>query len=480
MRRVTLALFVVGCALIQMPTDADARVSENVLRLQQVSDGIAEVAALVKPGVVAIVAEGTVTVTMRDPFSGTPFERLFGNPHGRGPQGPREREMPRSGQGSGVIVQHKGDIYILTNNHVVQGSSQIQVQLADDRYFAAEIVGTDSLSDIAVLSVKATDLPTVAFGHSADLRDGEMVLAVGNPLGYRHSITYGIVSAMGRERFNTSEYGSYIQTDAAINPGNSGGALVNLKGELVGLNAAIVSRSGGYEGIGFAIPVDLARSVMEQIIEHGGVRRGLLGVKIDDIDPVTAEAMGMESTRGVLINSVTPDGPANKAGISGGDVVLAMDGSPVRNVTELRARIGATAPGTRVQLRFLRDGKERTAEVELGELTHDSFAAAQAPADPAVDSRLGLEAQELTPEIASRLGADDDAGVVVAGVRSGSEAARRGIKRGDIIREINRQRVRDLDEYRHALADTEPSEAVLILIERGRSTLYVGLRMPAE
>ncbi len=479
MRGSVLIWFVAVAGMVSAARPYAAHASTNLNYVQRMSDGIADVAAMVKPGVVAIVAEGTRTVTMRSPFDQFPFERFFRPPGGRDPQ-PEEREMPHSGQGSGVIVAHGGDTYILTNYHVVQGADRIRVQLADDRYFEAEIAGTDSLSDLAMLTVNADDLPVVQLGRSVDLRDAEMVLAIGNPLGYAHSITLGIISARGRGRFSPVEYGYYIQTDAAINPGNSGGPLVNLKGEIIGINTAIVTRTGGYQGIGFAIPVDMVRDVMTQLIEHGTVRRGLLGAIIGDIDALTAEALGMRDTRGVMINSVSPGGPAEVAGVKGGDVVLAVDDDRVRNATELKAVIGATPPGSRVDLLILRDGEEKTISVELAELTEEALAGTDPVRAPSGEARLGLEVQALTPEIARRMGVDDDEGVIVASVRSGSEAGRRGIRRGDIIREINRQRIRDMSDYADALDKVEPGDAVLMLIVRGDSTRYVGLRMPRE
>ncbi len=476
MRTQSRCVLSVLLALSLLPPTGVQTAGADQAQLQEFSSALAEVVAQVKPGVVAIVAEGKVTVTYRDPFSGTPFERFFGFP----PSEPPTREFERSGQGSGVIVGYGGKQYILTNNHVIRQADAIRVQLADDRYFSAEVVGADSLSDVAVLRVKASALPTVPFGSSDALREGELVLAVGNPLGYAHSVTLGIVSAVGRSRFSVSEYGSYIQTDAAINPGNSGGALVNMRGELVGLNTAIVSRSGMNEGIGFAIPSDMVRDVMGQLIENGEVRRGLLGALIGDIDPTAAEGLGLPNTRGVEIRSVQPGGPAAVAGLKAGDIVLAVDGKQVRNATELKGAIGATSPDTRVQLRILRDGREQTVAVKLGKLTAEAMVAAGGQQSEAAASALGLEVQELTPEIARSLRADHTDGVVVAAVAPGSEASRRGIERGDIIREVNHREVTSVQEYEDALEQVEPGQVVLMLVERRGTTRYVGLRVPAK
>ncbi|MBI2503371.1 MAG: DegQ family serine endoprotease [Candidatus Latescibacteria bacterium] len=457
---------------------AYANVEENLAQLQQFSDGFALVASTVTPGVVAIESRQNANGDERsqNPFEGTPFEDFFQYRHQFGPPQPRE------GQGSGVIVNHKGKYYILTNYHVVRGADELEVRLEDGRDFEAEIVGTDSLSDVAVLKVDAQTLPAVIMGDSDRLRVGEWVLAIGNPFGFEHSVTTGIVSASGRQRFG-QEYGSFIQTDAAINPGNSGGALVNLRGELVGINTAIISRSGGYQGIGFAIPVNLVKNVMQQLIEHGEVRRGLLGVEIDNLDRVKAEALGLDKTQGVLITVVRPGGAAEKAGVKRGDVVLEVDGKPVRNTVELKSLIGETPPGTRVDLLVARDGGEQTLGVVLDQLTAEALGRGGAapaeeglPADP-----LGLEVQDLTPQVAEHLGYEGQSGVVVVRVQPHSEAARRGLQRGDLIQEVNRRPVGSAEEYGGALsAAAKRSRSVLLTVRRGDTVNLRGLRLPAQ
>ena len=297
MRKLYFSLFILSLAVV-----GNARASENLQFLRQMSDGFAEVVAQVKPGVVKITTEGTVNVEGRSPWRGTPWEDFFDRP--------RELE----GQGSGVRVNFNGDQYILTNNHVIRHADNIRVETTDSRFFEAEIVGRDPLSDIAVLKVAAEDLPAVAMGDSDQLREGEWVIAIGNPLEFAHSVTTGIISALGRGRFSMSEYGSFIQTDAAINPGNSGGALVNLRGELIGINTAIVSRSGGNIGLGFAIPINLVKGVVAQLVEHGEVRRGLLGVIIGNLDPLVAETMGLDRNHGVVIDEVTSGGSSRQSG----------------------------------------------------------------------------------------------------------------------------------------------------------------------
>ena len=415
MRKLYLSLFILSLAVA-----GNARASENLQFLRQMSDGFAEVVAQVKPGVVKITTEGTVNVEGRSPLRGTPWEDFF-----ELPDQPRELE----GQGSGVIINFSGDQYIITNNHVIRHADNIRVEMTDSRFFAAEVIGRDPLSDIAVLKIAAEDLPTVAMGDSDQLREGEWVLAIGSPLTFSHSVSTGIVSAVGRKRF-FGEYGSFIQTDAAINMGNSGGALVNLHGELVGINTAIVSRSRsrGNIGLGFAIPVNLVKDVVAQLVEHGEVRRGLLGVRIANLDPLVAETMGLDRNHGVVIDEVTSEGAADKAGVKVGDVVLAIDGQPMRNLTELRDRIGRTAPGTEVELLVLRDGKEKRIKVELELRTEEALAAGRSRDDADVEQEvLGLKVQELTAELAQRLGYEDENGVLIARVKRGSEAARSGV-----------------------------------------------------
>ena len=442
---------------------------ESLRQLQALSDGFAAVAAQVTPGVVSIVTEQTVTAQRS--FRGTPWE-FFGMPDSP------SREQRREGQGSGVIVHYEGNSYIITNYHVVRKANKISVELTDERHFEAEVVGTDSLSDLAVLRIDEDELSSVPWGRSEDLRVGEWVLAIGNPFGWEHSISAGIVSAKGRRRFGEN-YGSFIQTDAAINPGNSGGALVNLRGELVGINTAIISRSGGYEGIGFAIPVDMARDVLRQLVEYGEVKRGLLGVEITDLDDVTAEALGMQNTRGVFVRSVGEDGPAEKAGVEQGDVILAVDGNPTRSTTALRSLIGASPPDTKVTLRLLRDRKEKEIVVELGELTEEVLTSARR-SDPgeASGGSLGLRLQELTPELARRLRYDEGTGVVVVAVRQDSRAFRRGFRQMDIILEINNEPLQSIDDFERILDELESGTAVMFLVRGRRETRFISLRLP--
>ena len=460
MRKFCISLFILSLAVA-----GNAQASENLQLLRQMSDGFAELAAQVKPGVVKITTEGTEEGRVLDLPWGRPF---------------RVPNQPRQGQGSGVIVELDGQQYIITNNHVIRRADDIRVEGTDSRFFAAEVVGRDSLSDVAVLRIDAEDLPTLTLGDSDQLREGEWVMAIGNPLGFAHSVTMGTVSALGRDRFGP-EYGSFIQTDAALNKGNSGGALVNLRGELVGINTAITSNDGGNIGIGFAIPINLVKHVAAQLIEHGEVRRGLLGVRIGNLEPLLAEAMGLDNTQGVLITSVSSGRAADKAGVKRDDIVLEVDGQPVRNAVDLRSLIGSTAPGVEVELLVLRDGKRKRIEVELEALTEEVFASTAGSRDSnEARGPLGIRVANLTDERAERLGYEDESGVVIVRVARGSEAAKRGLRRWMLIQEINDERVETVEDYEDALAEIEPGSAFMMRVLGERGTRLVGMRMPVN
>ena len=461
MRKFCFSLFILSLAVA-----GNAQASENLQLLRQMSDGFAELAAQVKPGVVKITTEGTEEGRVFD----LPWGRPFPVP-----------DQPRRGQGSGVIAEFDDQQYIITNNHVISRAEDIRVEVTDSRFFAAEVVGRDSLSDVAVLKIDVEDLPTLTLGDSDQLREGEWVMAIGNPLGFAHSVTMGTVSALGRERFGPKEYGSFIQTDAALNKGNSGGALVNLRGELVGINTAITSNDGGNIGIGFAIPINLVTHVAEQLIEHGEVRRGLLGVHIRDLEPLLAEAMGLDNTQGVLIDQVRPGQAADKAGVKRDDIVLEVDAQPVYNVVDLRSQIGRTAPGVEVELLVLRDGERKRIKVELESLTEEALATSAGARDSnETRGPLGIRVENLKDEWAERLGYEDESGVMVVRVARGSEAAKRGLRRGMLIQEINDEQVETVEDYEDALEEIEPGSAFMMRVLGQRGTRLVGMRMPVN
>jgi serine protease Do/serine protease DegQ len=379
-------------------------------------------------------------------------------------EGPgREREV--DGAGSGVIVDAVNG-YILTNHHVIANADTITVTLLENRSFIARVVGSDEGSDLAVLKVEAANLTSIPFGDSTTLRVGDYVVAIGNPFGFTNSVTSGIVSALGRSGLNTLAFEDFIQTDASINPGNSGGALVNLKGELVGINSAIISRTGGNVGIGFAIPVNMARAIMAQLVATGTVRRGLLGVKIEDITPDIAATLDLPSNSGALVWEVNPNSAAERAGIRIEDVIVSINGAPLRDTGSLRNAIGLLPPGQEVTVGLLRDGREQTVTAVLGELA-PTAAVSAAPREERRES--GLDVVFEGADIVDNSG--DLGGLFVARVDPNSPAANRGLQQGDIITKVNKVRVRTLAE---AVPIMENARAILLEVQRGdRSSLIL-------
>ncbi len=396
-----------------------------------------------------------------DPFNDF-WRRFFGGPSPRGPQ--RQRSL-----GSGFIVD--GDGSILTNNHVVENAQKILVKLSDDQEYEAKVIGRDSKTDIAVIKVNAkTNLMAATLGDSDRLEVGEWVVAIGNPFGLDSTVTSGIVSAKGRH-IGQGPYDNFIQTDASINPGNSGGPLINLRGEVIGMNTAIFSRTGGNIGIGFAIPINLVKELLPQLRGKGKVTRGYLGVLIQKVTPEIAESLGMDKGYGALVANVSKDGPADKAGVKVGDVIVEFDGQPVKDSGDLPIIVARTPVEKKVRMKVLRDKKEVMLSVSVGELKDEQVAAAVPE-----KGELGLTVQRVTPQIAESLGLEKADGVVVAAVEPGSAADEAGIRRGDIILEVDRKAIRTVDEYKKAVAGTSKGKGVLFLIRRGESTLFLALK----
>ncbi len=394
----------------------------------------------------------------RSPFSRDPFEEFFEDFFGRMP-----REQKRRSLGSGFIVS--GDGFILTNNHVVQRADEITVKLQDGKEFEAEVIGTDPKTDIALIRIRNGEtLPTVNLGDSDSLKVGEWVVAIGNPFGLDHTVTTGIVSAKGRV-IGSGPYDDFIQTDASINPGNSGGPLFNLKGEVVGINTAIVQ---GGQGIGFAIPVNMAKTVFAQLKERGKVVRGWLGIYMQSITDDMAKSLNLESKDGVIVTEVMKDSPAESAGLKEGDVLKEFNGKKIEDAQQLPAMVAETPPGTKVKVGIIRDGKEQTVEVKLGEMP-DEVTLAKTD----IIGDLGLTVQDITEEIAKHMEIDDTKGVIVTGVESGSTADDAGIRERDIIRQVNRNRIESLNEFREALKKGSADDSVLFLVERGERRMYV-------
>jgi len=376
---------------------------------------------------------------------------------------------PRRSLGSGFVLDTSG--YIITNHHVVDEATEIVVRLDDEKEYKAEIVGGDAKTDIAVIKINdAPGLVPVALGDSDELKVGEWVVAVGSPFGLDHTVTAGIVSAKGRKinRPDQSPYDDFIQTDAAINPGNSGGPLVNLKGQVVGINTAIYSRSGGNIGIGFAIPINLARQIVPQLKEAGYVTRGWLGVLIQPVDEDIAKSLDLPEAQGALVAKVFPDSPAAAAGVEVGDVIIDFDGQHIRKSNDLPSIVAATPVGKSVKITLIRAGTKKTLDVTVAKLEDEA-----AEAKPVKADELGLSIQDVTPEIASDLGLPRDSkGVVVSGVRRGSPADEAGLRAGDVIESIGNQPVEDVKAFRKRLASRNPADSVLVLVRRGDQTLF--------
>lgn len=397
------------------------------------------------------------------------LRRFFGD---RLPDFPMPRQpQPMVGEGSGFLISPDG--YILTNNHVVGGADKLEVTLSDRRKLDARLVGTDARTDVAIIKVEASDLPVLPLGDSDALEVGEWVLAIGSPFGLTGTVTAGIVSATGRAGMGITDYENFIQTDAAINPGNSGGPLVNLKGEAVGINTAIVSRSGGYNGIGFAIPMNMAQQICEQLMEHGSVTRGYLGVMIQAVTPELAKSFGLEEATGALIGDVSSDGPAAAAGLQRGDVIVSLDGEPVKDVTSFRNRVAMIRPETSVKLEVLRDGQKQSVSLQVGKLPDSDSVASGGK--QTVDSSWGLSVQTLTEQLASQLGLDRAQGVVVTNVNPMSAAAAAGIRPGMVVTEVNRTPVRNAQEFDAAVQSNPDADTLLLLVQAGGHTQYLVL-----
>jgi len=403
-----------------------------------------------------------------DPF----FRRFFGDDFSRqfeAPQSRREQSL-----GSGVIVDSNG--YIVTNNHVVAQADEIKVLLADKREFTGKVVGSDPKTDVAVVKINATNLPTIPWGDSGELRVGEYVLAIGNPFGLNQTVTMGIISAVGRANVGIADYEDFIQTDAAINPGNSGGALVNTRGQLIGVNTAIFSRSGGYMGIGFAVPSNMVRLVMTSLIKEGKVIRGWLGVSIQEVTSELAKQFGLKEAKGALVSDVLKATPADRAGLKRGDVIIKYNGHDIANAGQLRNLVAETVVGQQVAVVIIRDKREKELTVKIDEQPKDIAGGGGAAAPSENEVLSGLEVRQLTPDLADQLNLPHTiTGVVITNVESGSLAEEAGVRAGDVITEIDRQAVKNLDDYRRIGKQLQAGESVLLLLNRNGQMLFVTL-----
>ena len=422
------------------------------------------------PAVVSISTKQTVRNVRMAPHPygeegpfGEFWKRFFDGPL---PQNP----SPRQGLGSGFIVDRKG--LILTNNHVVENAEKIVVKLSDGREFEAEVVGRDPKTDIAVIKINTkSDLPIAPLGNSDSLEVGERVLAIGNPFGLEFTVTAGIVSAKGRN-IGAGPYDNFIQTDASINPGNSGGPLINMKGQVVGINTAIFSRSGGNIGIGFTIPINLVKELLPQLKEDGKVTRGWLGVAIQKVTPEIAESLGLKKAKGALVADVADNSPAEESQLKVGDIIVNFNGTRITQANDLPAIVARTPIGDEVSMNVLRDGKELSLPVTIGELSDEEMVATLDG-----EEELGLTVQSISPQFAEKLGLDRAEGVVVTAVKAGSPGHEAGLRGGDVILKIGQKPVRDLADFRKAIAKAKKLKSVLFLVQRSEGKLFLAMKL---
>lgn len=456
--------------------------SEAISSAQKISQAFIDVAEKVSDAVVFIKVEKKINRASQqhrsfnspfDPFQDDLLRRFFGIPNNR-PHPYDRRHAPSNqyhemGQGSGFIISKDG--YILTNNHVVGEADRVTVTLTSGKEYDAKIVGTDADTDVAVIKIEnGNTLPFIPLGSSEDLQVGEWIIAVGNPFGLNHTVTTGVVSAKGRSNMGITEYEDFIQTDAAINPGNSGGPLLNLQGEVVGINTAIFSRYGGYMGIGFAIPIDMARKVHDQLIESGKVQRGFLGITIQELTDALAQSFDIDSPRGILVADVAEDTPASKAGIQQGDVIVKLNGHAIDSTGTFRNDIALLGPNSEIDLSIIRNGKEKELSVTLG-----SQEGKKGFSQTTTSTDLGFEIENLTPEYEKRFGYTGLTGVLASKVNPHSRAAQAGIRPGTLIQSVNRHTVANRNEFQKVLAQAD--DTLLLLIRDNRGTRYVTLAL---
>ena len=449
--------------------------AENEALLKQISKGFSDVAKAATPAVVYIESHGTKEdkqeIAIRkspsenpfDYFSDDFFNRFFGFPF--------EKKQPKSTdtvRGSGFLISKDG--YIVTNNHVVENATKVNVTLHNGQKIIATVVGTDAKTDLAVIKIEGNNYPFLVFGDSDRLDVGDWAIAVGNPFGLQTSLTVGVVSAKGRSQLHIADFEDFIQTDAAINPGNSGGPLLNVEAEVIGVNTAIVTGSGGYMGIGFSIPSNMAKQVVDQLIKGGQVTRGFLGVTLQPIDSDLASFYKLKNVRGALVTDVIKGSPADLGGLKQEDIILNYNGAVVDNLSGFRYHVSLMEPGSKLKLKVFREGKEIELTVTVAQLPQD---AASAPAMPA--HKIGIQVQELTPELAQKLGFHDVKGVVITQVAPGSPAAASALKPGSLILAVNRKKVSNLTEYTAAMNEATKEGRVLLMIRQGDSIRIVAL-----
>jgi serine protease Do len=477
-----LALVLFCLALTAGNSFAKSETEGDTAILDRYSKAFVNVVKKTKPAVVHIKVEKSSKPgaygdqSAEEMFNHPFFEQFFG-PQFRQQQ-PRQQEFRQRGQGSGFIISEKG--HILTNNHVVEDADVVKVVLSDNREFVAKIVGTDPQSDVALLKIDdPANLPVLALGDSNALEVGEWVIAIGNPFGLSQTVTVGVVSATGRSSVGINEYENFIQTDAAINPGNSGGPLLNGRGEVVGINTALFSRTGGYMGIGFAIPINMAKSIENQLQASGKVVRGWLGVVIQNVDKNLAESFGLKKAEGILVSEVQKDSPASGAGLQRDDIILRLNDSALSDVSDLRNRVALLPPGSKAALDIIRDGREKKIQVTIGEqpsgFSSATSSATKVEKEKETLDKYGLTLQPLTQELAERFNFKDASGLIISGVQPGSPASLSGLKPGYLVEEINKVKVKNLSDLKTSLSESSKSGKLLLRVRFGDYSTYVVL-----
>ena len=465
-------MLAIGATMAQAESNGDTAI------LDRSSKAFVNVVKKAKPAVVHIKVEKS---SKAGPYGDQSAEEMFNHPFFEqffGPQfrqrQPRQQEFRQRGQGSGFIISEKG--HILTNNHVVEGADVVKVVLSDNREFVASVVGTDPQTDVALLKIDdSAKLPVLPLGDSSNLEVGEWVIAIGNPFGLSQTVTVGVVSATGRSSVGINEYENFIQTDAAINPGNSGGPLLNGRGEVVGINTALFSRTGGYMGIGFAIPINMAKSIENQLQASGKVVRGWLGVVIQNVDKNLAESFGLKKAEGILVSEVQKDSPAAGAGLQRDDIILRLNDSPVSDVSDLRNSVALLAPGSKATLDIIRDGREKKIQVTIGEQPDGFSPSAKVAKDKETLDKYGLTLQPLTEELAQKFSYTDQSGLIIGGIQPGSPADFAGLKPGYLVEEVNRVKVKSLADLKRALDQSDKSGKLLLRVRFGDYSTYVVL-----
>lgn len=445
---------------------------------EQLGKALAAVAAHVKPAVVSVYSEKTVLLQSPEfPFGNDFFNRFFGEQFQIPPGHPREFRMPQHGMGTGMLLDRQG--HVLTNYHVVRDVDEIRVQLSDKRTFEARIVGADRRTDVAILEMKGAiprDLPTVQLGDSDALEDGNLVMAIGAPFGLTQTVTTGIISAKGRSDVGIADYEDFLQTDAPINPGNSGGPLINMRGEVIGMNSAIETKVGQYSGVGFAIPANMIRSMLPTLVKGGQITRGMLGISIQNVTRELAEQFRLPGNKGALISQVNRDSPAEKAGLKAGDVIVRFNGRGVSDAGQLRNLVAASAPGARASVAVIRNGKEESLTVTIGEMAPAAIASAgTAQGGEFRLARLGLTVRTLTAELARQFGVEEGKGVLITDVENGSLAAISNLQPGDLIVEADRKPVSSAEELQSIL--DRDNEQILLLVKRRNGSIFLVFRI---